>query len=234
MTPRFNRSVPPIAPLARPTERCDRSHGRTDGRTDVEGGTGDLSSADRNARTRIDEFLQRDRTDDIASTLDELEWRAGGPHRYPIIRSGERDDIPWVVRCAVYIRDDATCQSCGLHRPRPSELDHIVPWSAGGCDHAHNLRLTCMPCNQNRSNHHDHAEHFAKRSVTWWCCYCYPTDHEWTRHASGACVEDCLVPRIHDGSWYWAMDPVDVDSAAEFVFCAHCRDYGYTEPRCLL
>lgn len=223
-------SVKRVSQLSQSSE----SHERTDERTDVEGLTADLSSADRSARGRVDDVLQRDRTNDIEDTLDELEWRVAGPHRWPLIRTGQRDDIPWITRCAIYIRDGATCQMCGLYRPNPSNLDHVLPWSAGGCDHAHNLRLTCEPCNQARSNYRDHAEHIAQRPVTWWCIYCYPVDHEWTHHASGTCVERCLVPRVDGGTWYGAATPVEPTLADVFAFYAHCGDYGYTEARCAL
>src|SRR5699024_9707775 len=43
------------------------------------------------------------------------------------------------------------CQFCRATR-RP-ELDHIVPWSAGGPDHSANLRTLCHDCNINRSNY---------------------------------------------------------------------------------
>jgi hypothetical protein len=45
------------------------------------------------------------------------------------------------------------CQSCGFEGAlRWFEIDHIVPWSAGGSDDPTNLRLLCRECNQERSN----------------------------------------------------------------------------------
>lgn len=34
-------------------------------------------------------------------------------------------------------------------------VDHIVELSRGGCNHAHNLTLSCQPCNSARSNPHE-------------------------------------------------------------------------------
>jgi 5-methylcytosine-specific restriction endonuclease McrA len=228
-------SVKRVSPLSQSSE----SHERTDERTDVEGLTADLSSADRSARGRVDDVLQRDRTNDIEDALDELEWRAAGPHRWPLIRTGQRDDIPWITRCAVYARDNGMCQVCGLYRPKPSNLDHIVPWSAGGCDHAHNLRLTCEPCNQDRSNYRDHAEHIRKRPVTWWCATCYPVGYTWLGHGDCSPGVNCRVPAVTQrgelpSRWYVKPEPIDPELADVFAFCAHCRDYGYTEARCAL
>ena len=81
-----------------------------------------------------------------------------------------RKKIARGTRLAVYIRDDWTCQYCGLriepttdehrsgrHAPFIStdddsyialELDHIVAHSDGGADFAANFRAACSPCNR--------------------------------------------------------------------------------------
>lgn len=71
--------------------------------------------------------------------------------RYPVIRTGERDPIPTDVRRRVYARDHFRCQWCA--RTWNLQLDHIVPWSAGGSDDESNLRTLCAPCNTDRSNY---------------------------------------------------------------------------------
>lgn len=71
--------------------------------------------------------------------------------RWPIVRSGERPTIPTDVRQLVHLRDSGRCVFCGRGHRR-LELDHIVPWSAGGGDCSSNLRLLCSDCNQARSN----------------------------------------------------------------------------------
>ncbi len=67
----------------------------------------------------------------------------------------QREPLPPGMRRAVLVRDRFTCRWCevaargnGVHL----EIDHIVPWSAGGADHPVNLRTLCTPCNQERSN----------------------------------------------------------------------------------
>jgi hypothetical protein len=71
--------------------------------------------------------------------------------RHPVVRRGDREPIPRLVRLLVWRRDEGRCQMCGA-RNRPTEIDHIQPWSAGGPDDSSNLRLLCGPCNQDRSN----------------------------------------------------------------------------------
>lgn len=63
------------------------------------------------------------------------------------------------ARRLVLLRDDFTCQRCGLRplktwddgivRPDLSQLhaDHIVPYSRGGRNHLENLQLLCAACN---------------------------------------------------------------------------------------
>ena len=67
-------------------------------------------------------------------------------------RTGLRQAIPAAVRRAVWARDQGRCSwpldsggRCGsTHR---LELDHVVPWAAGGDDSSANLRLTCRAHN---------------------------------------------------------------------------------------
>lgn len=70
--------------------------------------------------------------------------------RWPVIRTGEREPINRVTRRLINLRDRGRCTFCdkrGL-----CELDHIVPWSAGGPDTSDNLRNLCHRCNEERSN----------------------------------------------------------------------------------
>lgn len=71
--------------------------------------------------------------------------------RWPVVRTGQRPVIPVGVRQLVHHRDGGRCVFCG-NGQRWFELDHIVPWSAGGTDVSSNLRLLCYLCNQARSN----------------------------------------------------------------------------------
>lgn len=72
--------------------------------------------------------------------------------RYPVVRTGPRAELPAVLRWLVWHRDSGVCKLCGAHDV-PVELDHVIPWSAGGADHSTNLRVLCVPCNQQRSNY---------------------------------------------------------------------------------
>jgi HNH endonuclease len=86
---------------------------------------------------------------------------AAAHERNPVVRTGERAPISSELRRGIFARDRGRCQLCGGHAPH-GELDHIVPWSAGGSDRSSNLRLTCLDCNQQRSNYVTVADaHFA-------------------------------------------------------------------------
>lgn len=112
----------------------------------------------------------------VEGYLDLIDSIATQP-RHPVIRLGKREPIQPIVRAIVFQRDNHTCQGCGS-RPMRSmrvqhavmygrdhlcswcdpalenglELDHIVPWSAGGSDRSDNLRSLCSRCNSDRSN----------------------------------------------------------------------------------
>ena len=78
--------------------------------------------------------------------------------RWEKVRAGEREELPWWYRRAIGNRDDWTCRICHATDRGGAEhweVDHVIPWSAGGSDESTNLRLTCLPCNQRRSNYAD-------------------------------------------------------------------------------
>lgn len=59
-----------------------------------------------------------------------------------------RRKIPAEVREEVFRRDGHTCQRCGTGEELT--LDHILPWSLNGSDHADNLQTLCRPCNSRK------------------------------------------------------------------------------------
>lgn len=79
--------------------------------------------------------------------------------------SNRRDNwqgMNWITqhkRLAIYMRDNFTCAHCNmdLRKIQPGdgyriELDHIVPVSKGGSNHAHNLITSCNKCNLGRGD----------------------------------------------------------------------------------
>lgn len=89
--------------------------------------------------------------------------------RWPIVRTGERDPIPWLLRWSIIDRDGLACKACGIYLPDgPFELDHCIPWSAGGPDDSDNLRALCVRCNQDRSNFIDEAHLENLRPTTYY------------------------------------------------------------------
>jgi hypothetical protein len=61
--------------------------------------------------------------------------------------------VPAAVARAVYSRDDGSCTFCSGDGRRCGarrflELDHVIPWAAGGASTVENLRLRCRAHNQ--------------------------------------------------------------------------------------
>ncbi len=147
-----------------------------------------------------------------------LDWaeRDSGA-RWPVIRSGERTPIPAALRWSIYLRDDRTCtDGRAFVCSEDLELDHLIPWSAGGPDDSDNLRTCCSHCNTSRSNFcgPDFARNYLP--TTWWCCDCWRPEsaprNEWKDG-----TDPNRVPRIKER-----------DEGVELVFCAHCRATSYS------
>lgn len=140
----------------------------------------------------------------------------GAAPRFNNNRRGERPVIPKVVRRLVWWRDAGQCQLCGTRRVR-TELDHIVPWSAGGRDDSTNLRVLCGPCNQRRSNYRT-VPPMPVMPVVMCCDPCLLHEHERGRRCRywPACETCGNTPR--------QAEPTD-------VFCGVCRTRSSTRDR---
>lgn len=112
-------------------------------------------------------------------------WPAGRPdmtaERFEVIRIGERDPIPSMMRTAIYRRDWFRCSWCGA--TENLELDHLKPWSAGGGDTPANLRTLCHDCNAMRSNRNTEPG-LVLMPIAAECPRCYP---------EGGCDEERLM-----------------------------------------
>jgi HNH endonuclease len=117
--------------------------------------------------------------------------------RWPLIRLGGRQKISRVVRRLVFERDGGCCLNCGMTLTiRTAQLDHIVPWSAGGPDFSENLRILCEPCNADRSNFRTGLDdHAARRPPVALCCIaCVHLDDQGAEIADPLEVTPELVP----------------------------------------
>lgn len=151
--------------------------------------------------------------DILPDVLDILER---GPRRWALVRTGEREPIPWALRLSVLIRDDYRCKTCGWRDDTGAslELDHCLPWSAGGPDTSDNLRVLCSSCNQRRSNYDDGAHLTRRLPTTWWCMSC------WSEPGRPR-------PIWQDGTDLGAAPLVTEPSF--LAFCAWCRTENYTD-----
>lgn len=138
-----------------------------------------------------------------------------GSCRSPVVRVGDRDPIPWLLRLSVLIRDDYRCKVCGRRDAsgRTLQLDHCLPWSTGGTDDSDNLRVLCRPCNQRRSNFDDGASAARLLPTTWWCRSC------WSEPSARAVWID--------GTDLGAAPAVR--GADVLAFCAWCRAEDFTD-----
>lgn len=224
--------------LAHATRSSD-SYGRTDGLTKTERDVdGPLAAVDARGRTEI-------------PTIGEMIQTLASPERHQVTRSGERQPIPHFVRNAVWFRDRGLCELCGTHDPivGPWELDHIIPWSAGGSDDTTNLRVLCQRHNQERSNFVDHgAEGRGRRAATWWCANCYTLveDEKWWWYegpytvcpshslASDPSGSACRVARNYwwlfqrDALENWHQRPA-ITEPTTIAYCAHCDAPALTD-----
>lgn len=147
--------------------------------------------------------------------------------RWPVVRTGDRGVMSLLVRSSVIRRDMDCCVECGLDMARDTrrqgyiEIDHIVPWSAGGPDDSDNLRVLCRSCNQHRSNLIDIAHLRAYRPTTWWCFDCWSINQHDDRHEidwrNG--INLGSVPYVDEE---WLTTP------PEQAFCAFCQHYTLT------
>lgn len=167
--------------------------------------------------------------------------------RHPIVRIGERDEIPSHVRAAVWYRDRGKCEICGTQTPtdQPWHLDHIKPWSAGGLDDTTNLRVLCERHNMERGNRVDATER-PRRAATWWCVNCYDLDDFRWEYLNG--LPHCHIHRSdvtgtqgwcrvtnayrshreRHGEWPEWHQVTPVSYASVVAYCAHCDAPGLT------
>ena len=135
--------------------------------------------------------------------------------RHPVIRTGDREPIDPYKRRLIYIRDGYACQWCGFGTspddPAPGEvlqLDHVIPWSAGGSDRSDNLRTLCATHNEQRSNYVDPnpPRLVGVASACYWCARRRNELPEWCEDADpadlprymvfcGCCSATSWVPR---------------------------------------
>lgn len=142
--------------------------------------------------------------------------------RHPVIRTGERPPIPGYTRLAVYMRDSNRCALCCADlRHLEKNLDHVLPWSAGGPDTGTNLRTTCPPCNEHRSNRRHFTDDRRRLPVTWWCLTCWCLDGPMHYSPPG---EHGLGPE----GWRHNHPPIHPDDDLTLAYCASCRCNGYT------
>lgn len=90
----------------------------------------------------------------LSSIKPRMSAAEGRPFAVPVATEGSegwgsgRGGRPWRrIRAAILLRDNYTCQACGLITPK-LEVDHIVNRAQGGSDDDCNLQALCIPCHK--------------------------------------------------------------------------------------
>lgn len=185
----------------------------------------ELDKADAELLIRLlaerDSRISGDRGKTISQVLDKLLERADREHgkRWPVVRTGQREPISWMLRYSILDRDQRTCRACKVYWPEgPFELDHCIPWSAGGSDDSDNLRTLCVRCNQERSNFIDEAHLENLRPTTYWCVDCWTPETKQTRLPWKDLTDLGNAPLVGDDH-----------QPTELVWCAHCHYYSTSD-----
>jgi hypothetical protein len=127
--------------------------------------------------------------------------------RLPVVRtqfSEHRPLLPRWLRLLVLRRDGWRCRWCGIStREGFLQVDHVIPWSAGGSDRTDNLRALCEPCNRERSNRWGDLDAARPIPISCSCIRCWPEVQDdqrvpvWCQHCrqfSTADTESLLLP----------------------------------------
>ncbi len=65
----------------------------------------------------------------------------------------KRTGLTLKKRFEVFKRDGFTCRYCGRSRPEiVLEIDHVIPFAAGGCNYMDNLVACCRDCNRGKAS----------------------------------------------------------------------------------
>ena len=98
--------------------------------------------------------------------------------RMPVVRtrfSEDRPQLPRWLRRLVLRRDGWRCLWCGISFTESRlQVDHVIPWSAGGSDRTDNLRALCEPCNRERSNRRGDLDAARPLPISCSCIHCWP------------------------------------------------------------
>lgn len=151
-----------------------------------------------------------------------LENLARSNERLPVIHRAEDRRLDRRIREAVLQRDGYACQWCKAHIRVTTnfEIDHIIPWSAGGTNATDNLRTLCAYCNQERSNFRTDSEIATARLIIQNCPRCYD------RHYVSA--KDSETGEAHFVYEFPEVTVISSDDKAVPVWCRTCRTHSAT------
>lgn len=149
--------------------------GRTDRRTQNLQDQGDIlplrNAHENSGKTRQPQMVG-------SALLAACEQIATANERHPVIRTNRPGKLDPEIRKAVLRRDHWCCLWCkrGISDDVRLEVDHILPWSAGGTNATDNLRTLCLDCNQGRSNTRADSDSAKALLIVGNCPLCYLPD----------------------------------------------------------
>lgn len=147
---------------------------------------------------------------------------ARSTERLPVIHRAEQRYLDRRIRGAVLQRDGYACQWCKRHIREANhfEIDHIIPWSAGGTNATDNLRTLCFHCNQERSNYRTDSTTATARLIVQNCPRCRD------RHYVSA--RDSETGEAHFVYEFPEVTVISSDDKAVPVWCRTCKTQSAT------
>lgn len=203
-------SLPVLSPLTQSTD----SYGRTDGRTNEEPLDLGDSLTPHNAHENSGDSAEFVTIGTALRAVTAQLENAG--ERMPVIRTNRPGTVDPRIRKAVYMRDNYACCWCGHHVSvvlDPLEIDHVIPWSAGGTNATDNLRTLCAMDNTQRSNRRTDLESARPLLIVGHCVRCKGRKYvHWYESPTG-------IP-----GFTWDEDERATDDYLEVpVWCVECR-----------
>lgn len=163
------------APSIEPSNALSTSTDVTDGRTNGDPPhPGDISHLPDAREIQADDLAALTVGKNLEPVLAQL---ASALDRFPVIRTNRPGRLDEDIRRAVLRRDRWRCLWCGWDVASvPLEVDHVIPWSAGGTNATDNLRTLCQVCNQERSNRRADVDSARTLLIVGACDLCRETE----------------------------------------------------------
>jgi 5-methylcytosine-specific restriction endonuclease McrA len=130
------------------------------------------------------------------------------PHRLPVVNRAPRERMSGRKWHLIHERDGGKCWICGAYVPKGTgEVDHVQPRSSFQeadlviADRSDNLKTTCVPCNQQKSNYvYDWAPNVVGVTDKCWECSNPGVQYDGVMQTNAYCGH-CGYTWVPDDGW---------------------------------